>query len=41
MAADYIPGADGTFDAWQANFVAYASANAVALGLAPWSISRR
>jgi hypothetical protein len=35
MAADYIPGADGAFDAWQNNFVAYASANAAALGLDP------
>lgn len=35
MAADYIPGADGEFDAWQANFVTYARANAAALGLDP------
>ncbi len=35
MAADYIPGADGAFDAWQVNFVTYASANAAALGLDP------
>ncbi len=35
MAADYIPGADGEFDAWQQNFVTYASANAAALGLDP------
>ncbi len=35
MAADYIPGADGAFDAWQINFVDYASANAAALGLDP------
>ena len=35
MAADYIPGADGEFDAWQDNFITYASANAVALGLDP------
>ncbi len=35
MAADYIPGADGEFDAWQANFVTYATANAAALGLDP------
>ncbi len=35
MAADYIPGADGEFDAWQDNFVTYASANAAALGLDP------
>ncbi len=32
---DYIPSADGAFDAWQINFVAYATANAVALGLDP------
>ena len=35
MAADYIPGADGAFDAWQSNFVTYATANAAALGLDP------
>ncbi len=35
MAADYIPGADGAFDAWQINFITYASANAAALGLDP------
>ncbi len=35
MAADYIPGADGNFDAWQNNFLAYATANAAALGLDP------
>jgi hypothetical protein len=35
MAADYIPGADGDFDAWQDNFITYATANAVALGLDP------
>jgi hypothetical protein len=33
--ADYIPAGDGQFDAWQTNFVAYAVANAVALGLDP------
>ncbi len=33
--ADYIPSADGDFDAWQANFITYASANAAALGLDP------
>ncbi len=33
MAADYIPGADGEFDAWQANFVTYAGANLIGLGL--------
>ncbi len=26
MAADYIPGADGEFDAWQANFACLPSA---------------
>ncbi len=31
----YIPRADGAFDAWQTNFVAYVSANAAALGLDP------
>ncbi len=35
MAADYIPGPDGDFNAWQANFVTYATANAAALGLDP------
>ena len=35
MAADYIPGADGAFDAWQDNFITYATANAAALGLDP------
>ena len=33
--ADYIPGPDANFQAWQANFVTYASANAAALGLTP------
>jgi len=33
--ADYIPASDGDFDAWQANFITYASANAAALGLDP------
>lgn len=31
--ADYIPGPDGNFQAWQANFVTYANANLAALGL--------
>ena len=35
MAGDYIPHPDGEFDAWQKNFVTYATANAVALGLDP------
>ncbi len=35
MAGNYIPRSDGEFDAWQANFVTYASANAAALGLDP------
>ena len=35
MAGDYIPRPDGDFDAWQANFITYASANAAALGLDP------
>ncbi len=35
MPGDYIPGADGAFDAWQDNFVAYVSANAASLGLDP------
>ncbi|MCH8913839.1 MAG: hypothetical protein IIA33_09770 [Planctomycetes bacterium] len=33
--ADYIPSSDGDFDAWQDNFITYASANAAALGLDP------
>ncbi len=33
--ADYIPQSDGNFDAWQINFIAYASENAAALGLDP------
>ena len=32
---DYIPAPDGDFDAWQDNFITYASANAAALGLDP------
>ncbi len=35
MAGDYIPRPDGAFDAWQSNFVTYATANAAALGLDP------
>ena len=35
MAGDYIPRPDGGFDAWQANFITYATANAAALGLDP------
>jgi hypothetical protein len=31
--ADYIPGPDASFQAWQSNFVTYANANLVALGL--------
>ncbi len=33
MPVDYIPGPDGDFDAWVANFVTYANANLAALGL--------
>ncbi len=33
--ADYIPAPDAEFDGWQANWVTYAVANAVALGLDP------
>ena len=33
--ADYIPAGDAEFDVWENNFVAYATANAVALGLDP------
>ena len=31
--ADCIPGPDANFQAWQSNFVVYANANLVALGL--------
>lgn len=31
--ADYIPGPDANFQAWQTNFVSYANANLAALGL--------
>lgn len=31
--ADYIPGSDANFQAWQSNFVTYANANLAALGL--------
>jgi len=31
--ADYIPGPDASFQAWQSNFVVYANANLAALGL--------
>lgn len=31
--ADYIPGPDANFQAWQSNFVTYANANLAALGL--------
>ncbi len=31
--ADYIPGPDASFQAWQSNFVTYANANLAALGL--------
>ncbi len=33
--ADYIPGGDAEFNAWQQNFLSYATANAAALGLDP------
>jgi len=33
MANDYIPRGDAEFNGWQANFVSYANANLVALGL--------
>ena len=33
--ADYIPAPDAEFDGWQANWVTFAVANAVALGLDP------
>ncbi len=35
MANGYIPRPDAEFDGWQQNWVAYAAANAVALGLDP------
>ena len=42
MAADYIPGADGDFDAWQDNFITYATANAnkVAHYMLRWESTR-
>lgn len=33
--ADYIPAPDAEFNAWQGNFLSYATANAAALGLDP------
>ena len=33
--ADYIPAADGDFDAWQDNFITYATAHTADLGLDP------
>src|SRR3972149_6686456 len=33
-SSGYVPGPDGDFDSWQANWVTYAAANAAALGLA-------
>ena len=33
--ADYIPAPDAEFNAWQLNFVTYANANQLALGLVP------
>jgi hypothetical protein len=35
MATDFIPRGDAEFNAWQANFVTYANANQLALGLIP------
>ena len=35
MAGDYVPAADADFDGWQTNWVRFAVANAVALGLDP------
>ena len=37
MAGDYVPAPDADFDGWQANWVTFAVANAVALGLDPIS----
>jgi hypothetical protein len=39
MASDYIPGPDGSFDAWQVNFTSYVSANTAALGLLPADVT--
>ncbi|MGH9895177.1 MAG: hypothetical protein ACREA0_24980, partial [bacterium] len=33
MPADYIPGADAAFDAWQTNFVAVVNGNLAGYGL--------
>ena len=35
MAGDCVPAPDAEFDSWQVNWVTYAAANAVALGLDP------
>ncbi len=37
MAGDYVPAPDAEFDGWQANWVTFAAANAVELGLDPIS----
>ena len=37
---DYMPSADGSFDAWQANFVTYATANKVAHYMLRWESTR-
>lgn len=39
MAAGYIPDADGAFDAWQVNFLAYAAVHAAELGLKPADVT--
>lgn len=36
---DYLPPSDGQFDAWQANFTSYVSANEAALGLLPADVT--
>ena len=33
MAGNYIPAPDAAFDTWQANFVTYANANLIGLGI--------
>jgi len=37
--ADYLPQADGDFNAWQTNFVTYVSANTAGLGLLPADVT--
>lgn len=40
MPTGYIPRADGSFDAWQDNFLDYATAHALELGLTPEAVAK-